>query len=71
MEQNEQEILDRIADIADKLLIAKENNSELRTELADTIQEAKDAGIKYREIGNILGIGKTGISQILTRRESN
>lgn len=70
MKENEQQILDRIADINERLITAKEVNAELRQELADAIREAKDAGIRYLEIGKILGIGKTGVSSILARNEN-
>lgn len=69
MTENEshKKILDKIATIHAKQKQSKETHTEHRKELADAIQEAKDAGITYREIGVILGIGKTGISSILTR----
>lgn len=70
MEKNRKEILNRLADINERLITAKEIKDELRQELADTIREAKEADIRYVEIGKILGMSKTGISSILMRNDS-
>lgn len=69
MTTNEQRkrILHKIELIHNASMMAQKTNANLRKDLANAIQEAKDAGITYREIGVILGIGKTGISSILTR----
>ncbi len=41
-----------------------------RQDLVDAIHEAVQAGITYQEIGDALGVGKTAISQFLSRSKS-
>lgn len=68
MTNNEhQNILDKIADIYAKQKQTKQTHMQYRKQLADAINQASKMGITYREIGEVIGIGKTGISSIITR----
>lgn len=59
---NRKQVLKRI-----KVLYRKK--LDVPQELADAIREANAQGITYNEIAAELGIGKTGVSQIVARRK--
>jgi DNA invertase Pin-like site-specific DNA recombinase len=69
MKENESReiVLDKIRDAHHRCETANESKSDARQDLANAIREAKEIGIRYREISKILGISKTGISSILSR----
>jgi wobble nucleotide-excising tRNase len=56
-----QAILDRAKEAHKKFRLGA------RQDLVDAINEAVQAGITYQEIGEALGVGKTAISQFLSR----
>lgn len=65
--ESREKLLDKIADIYAKQKQSKLTHMQYRKELADAIERASTAGITYREIGDVIGIGKTGISNLVTR----
>lgn len=65
--ESRETLLETIADIYAKQKQSKQTHMQYRKELADAIERASLAGITYREIGDVIGIGKTGISSIVTR----
>lgn len=62
-----QELLNKISNINQKALDAKNDQSQLREQLALAIREASNAGITYKEIGKTIGKSKTGVAMILSR----
>lgn len=53
--------------ILKKIKDAHKKKVEAPGELADAIREANNAGITYREIGELIGMSKSGVSEILAR----
>jgi DNA-binding transcriptional regulator YhcF (GntR family) len=60
-------MLKKIRDAHKRCESANTSKAKARQDLANAIREASQAGIRYREITEIIGIGKTGISSILSR----
>lgn len=67
---NETAMLQKIRIAYVRSLEASNVRHEAREELADAIRDARDAGIRYRQITEIIGIGKTGLSSILARSKN-
>lgn len=67
MEARQKVILNKIKRAHNKCEKFDVSKAGARQELADAIREGKNAGITYRQMGEVLGISKTGVSSIFSR----